>query len=692
VNNIIFILIFLPAVVFSQNEANIWYFGENAGIDFNSGSPVALTDGQLYTDEGCATISDTSGNLLFYTDGSTVYDKNHAIMPNGTGLLGNNSSTQSAIIVKKPGSNTIYYIFTVGAVQLGGGLYYSQVDMSLNGGLGNINGTKNIPLIQLTCEKVTAVIHQNSYDFWIVSRADNSNSYHAYLLTSTGLDNNPVTTNIGDIYNGTGGYMKGTSDGKRIAVANYFTSNNVDLYDFDNSTGILSNLITLTMPDMPYGIEFSPNNNILYVSCLGNIYQFDLLLGSAADIFNSMVHLNPNTSGSGQDFPWALQLASNNKIYTAAYELTSLGVINNPNVLGLGSDYVPGAVSLLNRRCRLGLPTFFSSIFNPPKTHINDFTFTNVCIGDTAYFVINDNSVDSVLWDFGDAIRSTHFNPSHLFSDTGVFNVHLYSFLDEHVDTISYEIIVHAVPEIDLGSDTVICYNSVLNIDVTTDLATYLWQDSTTNSTFQVTSQGEYFVHVNVNGCLSSDTINVTYNTVPSAHISGNYEVCYGENISIEILPIGSAPFEITYSNGITSNTVVENSLFNVAVDESGIYEVTSILDKHGCVGTFSGFAEVIIDPCSLTIYIPNTFTPNTDLHNNQFIPSIYDIDELVSYTIKIFNRWGDPVFLSNNKDYHWDGKYNGIDVQDGLYSYLIFIKDVYENVYQIKGNIMLIK
>ena len=109
-NNIIFILIFLPAVVFSQNEANIWYFGENAGIDFNSGSPVALTDGQLFTDEGCATISDTSGNLLFYTDGSTVYDKNHAIMPNGTGLLGNNSSTQSAIIVKKPGSNTIYFL------------------------------------------------------------------------------------------------------------------------------------------------------------------------------------------------------------------------------------------------------------------------------------------------------------------------------------------------------------------------------------------------------------------------------------------------------------------------------------------------------------------------------------------------------------------------------------------------------
>ena len=93
-------------------EGNIWYFGQYAGLDFNTGTPIAITDGQLNTLEGCASIADNNGDLLFYTDGMTVYDRNHSIMSNGTGLLGNSSSSQSGIIVKKPGSLATYYIFT----------------------------------------------------------------------------------------------------------------------------------------------------------------------------------------------------------------------------------------------------------------------------------------------------------------------------------------------------------------------------------------------------------------------------------------------------------------------------------------------------------------------------------------------------------------------------------------------------
>jgi hypothetical protein len=110
---LILLVLCLPLFGLAQKEGNVWYFGENAGLDFNSGSPVALTDGMLNTDEGCASICDANGSLLFYTDGMTVYNRNHGIMPNGTGLLGHSSSTQSAIIVKKPMSNNLYYIFTV---------------------------------------------------------------------------------------------------------------------------------------------------------------------------------------------------------------------------------------------------------------------------------------------------------------------------------------------------------------------------------------------------------------------------------------------------------------------------------------------------------------------------------------------------------------------------------------------------
>ena len=115
---LLFFVVFTLAIQtsHSQREASRWYFGDKAGLDFNSGVPVALTDGELRTHEGCSTISDQNGNLLFYSDGFNVWDKAHKLMPNGTnplGLLGHESSTQSAIIIPRPGSLTQYYIFTV---------------------------------------------------------------------------------------------------------------------------------------------------------------------------------------------------------------------------------------------------------------------------------------------------------------------------------------------------------------------------------------------------------------------------------------------------------------------------------------------------------------------------------------------------------------------------------------------------
>ena len=168
----------------AQREAGIWYFGIEAGIDFNSGSPVPLTNGKLITKEGCSTISDKDGKLLFYTDGSTVWNAKHNIMPNGTGLFGHLSSTQSAIIVPNPSNPSIYYVFTVdephhqnawafpdqGPADFNGfstteyndsftsvpegddgfnnGLNYSLVDMTLNNGMGDIDIVeKNIQLL-----------------------------------------------------------------------------------------------------------------------------------------------------------------------------------------------------------------------------------------------------------------------------------------------------------------------------------------------------------------------------------------------------------------------------------------------------------------------------------------------------------------------------------------------------------------
>ena len=157
---LLIVLIILVQMVNAQKQANFWYFGTHAGLNFSMGPPAPLTNGALDTWEGCSSISTAAGALEFYTDGTYVYNRNHTQMPNGSGLFGHSSSTQSGIIVPKPGSTTQYYIFTVDAADngLAHGLCYSLVDMTLNDGLGDVVTTeKNISLVPLACEKVTAV-------------------------------------------------------------------------------------------------------------------------------------------------------------------------------------------------------------------------------------------------------------------------------------------------------------------------------------------------------------------------------------------------------------------------------------------------------------------------------------------------------------------------------------------------------
>lgn len=280
-----FYLIFLISLYsFAQKEANIWYFGNNAGLDFNSGSPVALTDGAMQTQEGCASIANTIGELLFYTDGTTVWNKNHVPMLNGTGLNGSFSSTQSAIIVPKPNSSTIYYIFTVDAQGQADGLQYSEVDITLDNGLGGITSIKNTPLFTPVLEKLTAVEHDNGTDIWVIAHENGSANFRPYLVTSSGVQTTPVVTNIGFSYSGVSfsenaGYMKLSPDGNRLAMAFPQSSSGLQLFDFDNSTGVLSNHLDIyDLPGAvtPYGVEFSLSGDLLYVSGTGGVIQLDL--------------------------------------------------------------------------------------------------------------------------------------------------------------------------------------------------------------------------------------------------------------------------------------------------------------------------------------------------------------------------------------------------------------------------------
>src|SRR5690554_4841990 len=142
---------FLHFIAPAQLEGANWYFGTYAGLDFTSGTPTPLFDGALITGEGCSSVSDNAGNLLFYTDGQLVYDRNHNLMPNGTGLLGHPSSAMSSVICPKPGTWNPgaghFDGYIICSIDYGGGtngIRWSEIDMLAN--VGNeevVAATKN---------------------------------------------------------------------------------------------------------------------------------------------------------------------------------------------------------------------------------------------------------------------------------------------------------------------------------------------------------------------------------------------------------------------------------------------------------------------------------------------------------------------------------------------------------------------
>lgn len=559
--------------VSAQSEGDIWYFGYGAGVSFASGSPVSITDGQMDTDEGCATICDTDGNLLFYTDGTRVWNRIHNIMPNASDLMGDFSSAQSAIIIPKPGSDDVYYIFTVPAVGNAVGMRYSELDLSLQGGLGNVTAVKNVPLMTPSCEKVTAIQHANGDDFWVVGLKQGTNDYYAFLVTASGVQTSAVISSTGStpLDGGDGmGYLRASSDGKWICAAHDFL-HVADLMKFDSQTGIVSDALTLTNFNRPYGVEFSPNNQVLYIGIInGEVYQYDLSSNDPTTIANS------RTTIGSTNIAGALQLGPDQKIYHTNYLKRSLSVIENPNVLGTGCNYVDGAIPL-DDMGSLGLPTFFASIF------VAEFDYEFLCLGDSTCFSIGQRNVDSIQWNFGDAASgaadtSTLLNPKHVYSDTGTYEVTMIAFLNLETDTVYKELtITRAV--VDLGADTIVqCSDDDIILEPTIPAnASLLWQDSTTAPAYVASSTGLYHVTlVDEKSCVARDSVWINIGGLNPVGLGPDVTVCIGDTAN---LAIAGAYASVEWSTGDTT--------YEISVIEEGIYRVTAE-DSVGCVSSDS--------------------------------------------------------------------------------------------------------
>ena len=393
-NSVVIILFAFSLNCFAQKQDRIWLFADSAGIDFNDlQNPVAISSnianpcGVSFT-----SIADRSGQLLFYSAGvdlsvrpMRIFDRNGNVMQNGETLLGYPWVGQGNMIIPIPSDSNKYYVFIADINgSIGNSIYYSIVNMSLNGGLGSVISRDNLLLTDHVNEKLNAVKHANGRDWWIVVQSTNTDSlFHKFLITPDSILG-PYDQFIGsgDNRNKAFGQMIFSKDGSKLVVAS--ENSTIDVFDFNRCTGNLYNYKAagegvFTQQNRYFGCSFSPDGNVFYTSSIWyeykNIYQYDL---TASNIkATKQIIFSYQDTGQYQQLEMGQHLLGPyDKIYitkgagftgtnTDTYYTHHMDVILDPNQLGTACNYQPSYFDLGRGRTIQGLPTMVNYNLGP---------------------------------------------------------------------------------------------------------------------------------------------------------------------------------------------------------------------------------------------------------------------------------------------------------------------------------------
>jgi gliding motility-associated-like protein len=561
----------------TDKRNNIWYFGDKRGIDFNFNPPKLLTDGVMYAPEGCSSIADEEGKLLFYSNGEKIWNSKHQIMANGDSLLGHSSAVQACMIIPSLEHPTKYLVFVLDAGENNNfnGLSYNIVDMSSNNGLGSVI-IKNIRLVSPTKEALTATYHRNQKDIWVVAVSENNQSYYSYLLTKDGVQD-PVITNIVD--NPSCGWptLKISSNGKKLATINYCTPydlpTNVRLFDFNNETGILSNYM-----DIPFGgggnereqisaLEFSPDNSKLYAGSFwlrqnsGRLVQYDLSEGTYQKIRDSYFELNVSSNETFNHTGWGtLQLAPDGKIYTSSgyyndYR-SNMSAILNPNLTKDKCNFVLDYLEVNNSTFpAAGLPNQLIPINQTNPLAIQGQT--SVCEKQIVTYRIFNQPTNLVNeWEvIGDVsiINKTPTEITLAFNSLG--EVILKSSIKTECTNSLAELKIRVENlKASLGQDVLICKNETAILKLDNEFQSYRWSNGSGAGIIVVDQPGKYWVTAyNNEGCMVSDTIEVKQDNQIPFNLGTDISICEGKPITLDA---GKGFTNYLWSDGSTLPTL----------------------------------------------------------------------------------------------------------------------------------------
>ncbi|HET6510968.1 MAG TPA: PKD domain-containing protein, partial [Candidatus Kapabacteria bacterium] len=595
----------------AQKQFNNWYFGSYSGLNFNT-NPPTFQKGALITAEGSAGVSDANGNLLFYTDGITVYNRRHLVMPNGFGLLGHSSSTHSALIVPDPASPHRYYVFTTGTVQQTRiDLHYSIVDMREDGGQGDVV-FKNMRLLAQSTEHIIGVSACGEDNYWIITRKLFSNDFYAWYLDASGIGSTPVISTV-DVKYGkwpeTGaGWLTSNPKGDMLAMAHGSSSEGslMQLFKFDRNTGIVSDPISLPGDKECYAAAFSADGSKVYFGGQSVITKLDVTVYEKSAILATQYSV-PHGWRRGV----TLKLAPDKNIYARGSEF--LGRITNANSDGFAFDRYFMVLPPGNEHS-VGLPNDpIKNLFACPlPTATLTISDDSVCESNCIEFTAHSNSeITEWNWSFEGGIPGTsnlQEPPSICYSKSGSYNVRLIVSNEQGSDTVVGQVSVLSCPRPAIVlADTTICISECITfVDTSTLSTTWKWEIengipstdiSRVTQPICYSQLGEHKVRLIAANEYGADTaeclVTVIDCSIPKARVQHDTSICVGKAIDFRDQSEGEIKsFSWEFSEG-TPPSSGEQHPVGIRYDSSGRHRVRLIATNDAGSDTVESWVTV---------------------------------------------------------------------------------------------------
>jgi gliding motility-associated-like protein len=622
---------------------NKWYFGETAGIEFTDG-PLPIDDGnQMNSLEGCATIDDVDGNLVFYTNGKTIWNRAHQVMPFLTdsiqSLSGDSTSSQGTLIIPFMDDITMFYVFTAGEVDVGETHFpmtYAIVDMKKDSARGAVV-LSNLSLFDQSIEKITS--SGFSLNAWLITHEFGNNSFRTNLIDDEGIGET-VYTPIGSVLEAqtpehASGYMTFGS-GTRLFANTIPGPNTLEIFDFDNQTGNFENVrqIETAATDDLYGLAFSSDGSKIYTSSASELIQFNLDSLHTEDEITYISSSKYDDYSSGGVYG-ALQRGPNGIIYLAIDQGVAVGTISNPALEGSAANFNATGFDLLGHTSRKGLPSFVqnsgSSLQNPTASYVN------ACFGlSTQFYASGSSTLDEYFWVFYDSLSQT----DTLYATNEQTTEYEYGAAGFQYFTLN---ITNRCGYDSLITDTLEVYSLPVNPDITESASicdeflelaawnenrsdyNYYWSSGDTARTIEIFDPTTlYLAIINDDGC-SSDTLEIFVGDGrPDLDLGIDQQYCQFDtapDLNSYISDLNTQQWTI---DGIAMDTTSTQS---ISTGLSGIFEYTIYAKEDEAFGGCSN-ADTILISVKAAPELNPTYTPPSNCGAADALLSLFILSE----------------------------------------------------------------